>query len=236
MRLNLLSCSLIPMISLVAMTAIADEPTPFVIQSAEDKYSTDVAKTEALVNKAEAELVKARHLAGEARLKVYRDRLVEITKKGDFDKAQAIKARIVVLEREAEGDGSKSTKRPRPKETVKFGGHTYAIIQEKATWYNAKRRCEEMGGHLVTLDNPKEVAFVIELARSASLALWLGASNDERLEEWKWVNGRIADTTGWTFDDEVRQHFSKAIIWWPETNSINDHDLGAHCGYLCEWD
>lgn len=229
---------LIIMLACGATLAAAEDPTPFVLDSVETKFAADVAKAKAEVTKAEAELVKATKAAGASRLKTYKDRLVEVTKTGDFDKAQAVKARIAVLEADPETEPEKlpKTKRPRPKDTVKFGGHAYAVIREKLTWHTAKLRCEDMGGHLIVLDSDKETAFAIELARSNNVAPWLGASNDENAAEWKWVTGKPANTKGWTLNDEDRQHFAKAVLWWPESNSINDHDMGARSACICEWE
>jgi hypothetical protein len=224
------------MLACGATLAAAEDPTPFVLDSVESKFAADVAKAKAEVTKAEAELVKATKAAAASRLKAYKDRLVEVTKTGDFDKAQAVKARIAVLEADPETEKLPKTKRPRPKDAVKFGGHTYAVIREKLTWHTAKLRCEDMGGHLIVLDSDKETAFAIELARSNNVAAWLGASNDENAAEWKWVTGKPANTKGWTLNDEDRQHFAKAVLWWPESNSINDHDLGARSPCICEWE
>ena len=157
--------------------------TEFVIPAAEEKFAADVAK-------AENDLAKVKQAAAAARIKVYKDKLSEATKAGDFDKATQIKARIETLESEPE---AKAHKRPRPKDTVRFDGHAYAMIKEPATWHVAKQRCEEMGGHLVVLDNPKETPFLTEMLKKAGVAsAWIGAT-DELIEgDWKWVDVKLS--------------------------------------------
>ncbi len=190
---------------------------------AEEKFAAEVIK-------ADAEAAKVKHAAAEVRLKAYREALQSATKAGDFDKAMALKARIEELEQEPT---AQPLKRPRPKDIVRFQGHSYALVKDAVTWHVAKQRCEEMGGHLICINNPKEASFVVEL--SSGNAVWLGASNEFDLGKWEWIDGRIADVNGWTLNDPDRMHFSKAAIYWPETKTINDHDFGAHSAYVCEW-
>ena len=165
--------------------AAIPEIAPFLLPSVEEKFASEAAKADAATAKAEQEATKAKKAAAEIRLKAYKDKLAEITKTGDFDKAQQVKARITQLENEPEGEShkpEKPTKRPRPKDTVKFGGHTYALIKEPATWHVAKLRCEEMGGHLVCIESDKEAEFVSDLCAKGSY--WLGASDEEQEGAW----------------------------------------------------
>ncbi len=207
-------------------TVWAQEPTapsvePVILQAAEDKYSSEVTR-------AEAELAKVRKAAAAVRMKAYKDRLTEVTKTGDFNRALGLKARVDQLETEKEGEPTKTTKRPRPKETVKFQGHTYALIKEPATWHVAKQRCEEMGGHLVCLEDPKEVEFIVRLA--GPLVLWTGASDEFSEGDWRWVTGRAM--TGLTIEirPDSEAHFLVFDRKWLNGRS------GTRCAYVCEWE
>lgn len=226
-------------ISLVSLNLIASawaaDSTPFVLESVEKKFNSDISKAQADVTRAEADLVKARKVASTARLKAYKDRLTEITKTGDFDKAQTVKARIEELEQEAE-DGTpkteKSAKRARPKETVKFGGHSYAIIKDAATWHVAKRRCEEMGGHLAIVERDGEKAFLLDLVKSLSLkAAWIGASDEEFEGNWKWVDGTEAKVSGRFDNENGGEHFMELHTEF----GFNDQTYIREA-YICEWD
>ncbi|MCK8215269.1 hypothetical protein LW982_17945, partial [Erwinia amylovora] len=84
--------------------------------------------------------------------------LSDSTKSGDFDTSSLIKSKIT----EAEAAG---VARQKPKNTVKFNGHEYALIDEKVTWHTAKKRFEEMGGHLACLNTPSESAFLLAICR-----------------------------------------------------------------------
>lgn len=221
-------------------------PPPFLLQSVEEAYSGEVAKADAAISKAEADAVKARKAAAAVRLKAYKDRLVEVTKSGDFDKALAVKARVDQLEKEpevevekpvnsaAESNGSEKTKRPRPKDTVRFNGHTYALIRaDKVTWYVAKQRCEEMGGHLVILDSVKELEFVAELCRVPKMSAWVGATDEEVEGKWKWVDNSDARFSSPHVSRAV-QDFENHLIYDYSLNDLNVIGSGRFA-YVCEW-
>lgn len=224
----------------LSLTARADDPPAseapsFTLPSIEEKYASEASKADAVVAKAETEAAKTKKLAADARLKAYKDKLVEITKTGDFDKAQQIKAKISQLESEPESEPhkpEKPSKRPRPKDTVKFGGHTYALIKEPATWHVAKQRCEEMGGHLVCISSQPEEAFVAKLCGKNTA--WIGATDEE--EEGKWLN---IDHTATSFTSRALFDNASNTEHWMTWDGISQHfnDLGtARIDYVCEWD
>lgn len=212
--------------------ATVPEISPFLLPSVEVKYASESTKADAITAKAEAEAAKLRKLAAEVRIKAYKDKLAEITKTGDFDKAQQVKARITQLENEPEGESHKPSKRPRPKDTVKFGGHVYALIKEPATWHVAKQRCEEMGGHLATLETEKEIAFAADLAKKSGLNVWIGITKEEG--SWKWVTGDSAHIPGVAIDNanDIEHH----IHWSAGINNWNDGPAGWKYPCICEWD
>lgn len=210
---------------------------PFLLPSVEEKFASDAAKADAAAAKAEQEAAKSKKAAAEIRLKAYKDKLAEITKTGDFDKAQQVKARITQLENDPEGEShkpEKPTKRPRPKDTVKFGGHTYALIKEPVTWYTAKHKCEEMGGHLVILDSPSELKFVVDLCKKAEASAWMGASDEESEGDWRWIDGSDASKLVAPFVSPNKHNIENFLCFSASLNMLND------CGsdrlfYVCEW-
>jgi hypothetical protein len=219
----------------------ADDPpaTPqpqapaFVLQSVEDKYQSEATKADALVTKAEGEASKLKKAAADIRLKAYKDRLVEVTKTGDFEKASAVKARIEQLEKDPEAQVATSdkTKRPRPKDTVKFGGHTYALIKEPATWHVAKQRCEEMGGHLVMIETPQEEAFTVKLCES--MVAWVGASDEDTEGAFRWIDGSMVQLSALECDNYrgVQNH----IAYYPPNKRFEDFESDGRLRYVCEW-
>jgi len=202
----------------LALLLLTQSATEFVIPAAEEKFAADVAK-------AENDLAKVKQAASAARLKVYKDKLSEATKAGDFDKATQIKARIESLESEPD---AKAHKRPRPKNAVRFDGHAYALIKEPATWHVAKQRCEEMGGHLVCIGNQAEAEFLLKLCGDESA--WVGASDEETEGQWKWING---DPVSMRFDVNNQEGFDHCMVIWQR--HFADGTAGRRYGYICEW-
>ena len=207
----------------LALILLTQSATEFVIPAAEEKFAADVGK-------AEADLAKIKQTAGAARLKVYKEKLSEATKAGDFDKATQIKARIEVLESEPE---AKAIKRPRPKDTVRFDGHAYALIKEPVPWHVAKHRCEEMGGHLVTLESVPEATFAESLCTTTEWT-WMGATDEEEEGRWIWVTGKPLGSTSWIEQDHSdEQHylaFNRLTKKWYDCNE--EHRVN----FVCEWD
>ncbi len=100
--------------------------------------------------------------------------------------------------------------------------HTYEIIAGDVTWEEAKRACEERGGHLATVTSPEEYETVSGLASQHDLTfLWLGACLESDSDAW----GETAWITGepWSFEK-----------WYPGEPSLTDAD-GTKESYLCLW-
>ena len=190
------------------------------IKKANATFSVDI-KT------AETNYASAKRKASEKRLAAYRDQLKSLTKAGDFDKAVACKAII----EEIESNESVSTARPRPKDTVKFDGHSYALIEEPATWHVAKQRCEEMGGHLAFVKGGKEYGFIYKLA--GKNRVYLGATDEEREGHWKWTDGTPWMSNPWEVDNAGGN--SHYLTLDGQRNVLDDYPIDR-LQYVCEWD
>lgn len=227
-RFRAIQCSVVCVLWCGALVC-GDEPKPTepkpisapAIQSAEKRFAEEIAR-------ADEAYKKARRVAAESRLKVHRDRLAELTKKGDFDGATALKARITELET-VHADAV----RPRPKDVVRFDGHSYALIKEPATWHVAKRRCEEMGGHLVTFESPKEAAFVARLCADGDADAWIGASDEEEEGRIRWITGAEMNLKIQADNANGHEHH---IQWLARIADWNDNPAGMRCRFVCEWD
>src|SRR5205085_2589938 len=118
---------------------------------------------------------------------------------------------------------------------LKFGGHEYALItDEEVTWHVAKRICEEMGGHLVTLDNAEEEMAVRALCQKAGRSIWIGASDEEVEGQWRWVTGGSANELPKTVDNAPGT--SHHLSFFPDNGSWNDTLGGSRMAFICEWD
>ena len=131
---------------LIDARLLAEDPsnpsavTPALLQSVEERYASEVAKADAVLAKAEAEVAKQKKLAAEIRLKAYKEKLSEITKTGDFDKAIKIKARIVELEKAPDGSiSSKDSSKTKP--GVRIISALYGVNQ---SWIDVTTKVERL--------------------------------------------------------------------------------------------
>ena len=80
--------------------------------------------------------------------------------------------------------------------TWEYGGHSYALygngFKGWMTWYDAKRCCENLGGHLITLGSVGEenaLAKALEDAQVRPPTVFIGLSGDWHKNQWEWVTG-----------------------------------------------
>lgn len=171
--------------------------------------------------------VKSKRDAAATRQKTYKSQLSLATKAGDFDRATAIKAALDQIENDTEH------LRPRPKETTAFGGRQYAIIRELVTWHVAKARCEQMGGRLACLESSSEVEFITEMLRKSNVNAWVGASDEMKEGDWKWINGKPAKLGHAKLTNAYG--CSHHLAWNRDTVQWTDALAGAKYFYVCEW-
>lgn len=189
--------------------------------------SADAAYQSA-VQKADNTRFYAVQKASQERLKLLKAALADATKAGDFDAATELKSRLAAAE-------TAGGVRAKPKNIVKFSGHEYALIEDKATWHVAKRLCEEMGGHLATIESTQESQFLRELCGKSDG--WAGA-NDEQVEgDWSWVTGvkcPAAMTATWRTKDESGEQHN--LLWFTPDQQWVAARGGYRSAFLCEWE
>ncbi|MBS0203431.1 MAG: hypothetical protein JSS49_11065 [Planctomycetes bacterium] len=210
-------------------TVTADQQAAFATNPVIKKAN---AAFEAEMKTAETVFSASKRKATEKRLAVYREQLKTFTKSGDFDRAMACKAAIDGIET---NPSETSVNRPRPKDVVRFEGHTYALIREPATWHMAKRRCEEMGGHLAFVKGGKEYGFLYKLC--GKTRAYLGASDEEQEGQWRWLDGTLWTPNPWETDNGgttmAPQHYMSLD---GGRNVMDDIGGSERLAYICEWD
>ena len=115
-------------------------------------------------------------------------------------------------------------------EIMTFGGHTYALFDGSDRSINRIRRCEELNGHLVSIDSETENEFVAGLAGKYDKCISIGV---------KRVNGKLVQLNG---DDLVYENWSEgepsgngqsAVMY--QNGKWDDRDYESE-PFLCEWD
>jgi hypothetical protein len=93
---------------------------------------------------------------------------------------------------------------------VTGGTSQYALVPLPVTWGEARRICEENGGHLACLKSPDELDVASKLFHEgecrpmATLYLsewdmcnWIGATDSHREGDWRWLDGTPVDEALW---------------------------------------
>ena len=123
-----------------------------------------------------------------------------------------------------------------------FRNHAYAISNDMQTWEEAERICEDMGGHLVVIDDAEENAYIRDLAIEAGKEGYvaIGFTDEENEGRWKWVVPTDSTYTCWN-DGEPNDGsdfiVSQDYAYMYENGTWDDgYGRGELRYYVCEWD
>lgn len=119
-------------------------------------------------------------------------------------------------------------------------GHKYKLFDENLSWHDAKKMCEDEGGHLWVIDSPQEHALIRQLlkpvVRPGNDHFWLGGSKNEK-GSWVWLNGQAVPNIG------REAHFpvgdgGKDVMAMNGGGSLINERPHNHPGmrFICEWD
>lgn len=116
-----------------------------------------------------------------------------------------------------------------------YNGHSYQIVvQEDISWDEAKQKCSEMGGHLVTITSQGEQDF-IESINSDNDRFWIGGYRDSSYN-WYWVTGEKWNYTNWGSSEPSGGSENCAAVWPQKWNDMTSDNLWEQNGFICEWD
>lgn len=123
--------------------------------------------------------------------------------------------------------------RRHPTSAVEFNGHWYAFVPGTRRWDLARKRCQDLGGHLVVIHNALEDEFVLKLTRQTSY--WIGGWKDMK-QQWHWVDGSPFDYANWLRGEpnDVFGTENRLEIFNRRWNDIPNESMNGR-GYVCEW-
>ena len=123
-----------------------------------------------------------------------------------------------------------------------FNGHAYEFIANPVSWTEARKYCDSVGGHLLTITSPEEQKF-IENTFSGKM-FWIGAYSNGvyggDIYDWRWVTGEEwyyeNFTDGEPSNSDGEEWFGciwKKMKW----NDLREGDPGNRLdGFVCEFD
>ena len=145
------------------------------------------------------------------------------------------------------------TPEPTPEPTPTPAVPKYEIFLENVTWEQAKKLCEDKGGHLATVRSDEQLEEIITLAQSAGAQfVWLGAYRASNAH-WYYVTGDALTYTKWdknepsavdmdgTKEDYLLLWYRKNTATWCYNDMRNDPISVARAtysgklAYVCEF-
>lgn len=128
-----------------------------------------------------------------------------------------------------------------------FENHRYEVFDEALKWDAAQAKCEEMGGHLVTINSEAEQKFIESLLMDKPNKDYLIGLNRKIDEFNTWVTGEAVEYTNWgePQPDNLGGSQTAGVI----VNGIRnggssyyidrfqwDDNSNSSYPYICEWD
>jgi len=75
-------------------------------------------------------------------------------------------------------------------------GHCYCLTPEGLTWPEAEAFARLKGGHLVTINDAAEQAWLVKTF-GGDRWMWVGFTDVDREGKWRWVSGRLVTFPNW---------------------------------------
>lgn len=155
-------------------------------------------------------------------------------------------------------DGTAKVQDEENRGILSYNGHKYQIFANSGlSWTEAKKQCELLGGHLVTISSQGEMDTVISMLGPNSLnAYWIGLSRKDVNADWQWVTGEKVEYTNWVYGEpnnayNLGENYAHLYANQYRGNQIgqwNDmlHNGGdgyyeeyynlSNFGFICEWE
>ena len=122
-----------------------------------------------------------------------------------------------------------------PTTTGNYNGHKYEYYNETMDWWQAYRFCEKKGGHLVTVTSEEENNFVVELAKSRSDNLWVGARTSDG-EKWFWLTGEEFNYNNWDDGEPNNLNGTQDALQIYVSGKWDDVASSDKKVFVCEYD
>lgn len=122
---------------------------------------------------------------------------------------------------------------------TEWHGHYYKVFQMRMNWHEAKRFCENVGGHLATAETREEneaiKKIIIRQTNNKNNSYWLGAYSESN-GMWRWVTGKILSDyyDWWEREYPGSEQFMKLCFY---SEDAYWHSSGSEkLLFICEWE
>ncbi len=115
-------------------------------------------------------------------------------------------------------------------------GHRYELYDDILTWQEAKEKCEELGGHLVTITSEEEQSIVNELmSEGGRVGYFIGGQLQNG--EMAWITGERFDYTNWDPGEPNNYDGIENVCMMYKRGTWNDtNESDIKHGFICEYE
>ena len=78
-----------------------------------------------------------------------------------------------------------------------YGGHFYLLTQGEKRWAEAEQEAQDVGGHLVTVNDAAEQQWLHTTFSGRYGRFWIGLTDEAEPRVWVWSNGESVEYTNW---------------------------------------
>ena len=133
-----------------------------------------------------------------------------------------------------------------PSDAESYNGHLYKIYLGVVTWDEAKKACEDLGGHLATVTSAGENDFIGKMIGDGNTyhpGYWLGGYREKGVtDKWNWITGEDWGYSNWQGPNPTLGENELYLGMWTSrlSHQWNDFDYENLDywiqGYVCEWE
>lgn len=159
------------------------------------------------------------------------EKVAREAKEAGFELGEGLVKTEIEKVRKAVEDAKAS--QPKVAWTVQYQGHRYLVILAPVTWAEARKACEDMGGHLVFIETKQEMAFLQTLIRR--VGCWVGCTDKHRERDWRWLNRARVDRSLWAPGQPDNAGGRQDFCFLTESG-LDDYQETKGAGFICEWE
>ncbi|XP_038640510.1 uncharacterized protein LOC119956998 [Scyliorhinus canicula] len=121
-----------------------------------------------------------------------------------------------------------------PLKWISFNGSCYFFSTVKATWSSSKMYCTIQTSNLLVINTIEEQHFIT--MESNTKEFWIGLSDHEQENKWKWVDGTDYEATPkfWSVNEPNNANSGEDCAQVSSSGMWNDNNCSGKRLYICE--
>lgn len=97
-------------------------------------------------------------------------------------------------------------------DAVQYNGHYYKGFPEGVSWIEAEQKCNNMGGHLISINSQEEMDVALLIAKELNKDnIWIGGKRNGDL--WEWSDGSEFIYQNWDKREVINFETNKTIVY-----------------------